>query len=117
MEVPLVLRKAVTTGACHALCVRRPCRSSHSVYALQYTFILTASKQLPKQCTDYQSGKSKQRKSVGVRIPDDDVLQVSILVILTSLTSNTLCIICCTLFGLTDMRSSSPGMLVCDRFG
>ena len=51
------------------------------VYALQYTFILTASKQLPKQCTDYQSGKSKQRKSVGVRIPDDDVLQVSILVI------------------------------------
>ena len=43
---------------------------------LQYTFILTASKQLPKQCTDYQSGKSKQRKSVGVRIPDDTVLQV-----------------------------------------
>ena len=45
--------------------------------SLQYTFILTASKQLPKQCTDYQSGKSKQRKSVGVRIPDDDVLQVT----------------------------------------
>lgn len=43
---------------------------------MQYTFILTASKQLPKQCTDYQSGKSKQRKSVGVRIPDDAVLQV-----------------------------------------
>ena len=50
-------------------------------YALQYTFILTASKQLPKQCTDYQSGKSKQRKSVGVRIPDDLVLQVSVPVI------------------------------------
>ena len=43
---------------------------------MQYTFILTASKQLPKQCTDYQSGKSKQRKSVGVRIADDAVLQV-----------------------------------------
>ena len=47
---------------------------------MQYTFILTASKQLPKQCTDYQSGKSKQRKSVGVRIPDDAVLQVLALV-------------------------------------
>ena len=44
---------------------------------MQYTFILTASKQLPKQCTDYESGKSKQRKSVGVRIPDDAVLQVT----------------------------------------
>ena len=49
-----------------------------SLYAsLQYTFILTASKQLPKQCTDYQSGKTKQRKSVGVRMPDDITLQVT----------------------------------------
>ncbi|KAL3139512.1 hypothetical protein ABBQ38_003835 [Trebouxia sp. C0009 RCD-2024] len=50
-------------------------RVARQVLPGPYTFILTASKQLPKQCTDYQSGKSKQRKSVGVRIPDDIVLQ------------------------------------------
>ncbi|DBA67532.1 TPA: hypothetical protein ACH3X2_001810 [Trebouxia sp. C0005] len=50
-------------------------RVARQVLPGPYTFILTASKQLPKQCTDYQSGKSKQRKSVGVRIPDDAVLQ------------------------------------------
>ncbi|XP_004231776.1 uncharacterized protein [Solanum lycopersicum] len=42
-----------------------------------YTFILTASKQLPKQCTRYGSATSKyaSRKNVGVRIPDDPVCQ------------------------------------------
>lgn len=40
-----------------------------------YTFILTASKQLPKQCTRYGTATSKyaSRKNVGVRIPDDPV--------------------------------------------
>ncbi|KAJ8546437.1 hypothetical protein K7X08_019020 [Anisodus acutangulus] len=42
-----------------------------------YTFILTASKQLPKQCTRYGTAASKyvSRKNVGVRIPDDPVCQ------------------------------------------
>ncbi|GFP94045.1 uncharacterized protein ycio [Phtheirospermum japonicum] len=40
-----------------------------------YTFILTASKDLPKQCLRYGTTNSKysSRKNVGVRIPDDDV--------------------------------------------
>ncbi|KAJ8566898.1 hypothetical protein K7X08_019106 [Anisodus acutangulus] len=42
-----------------------------------YTFVLTASKQLPKQCTRYGTAASKyvSRKNVGVRIPDDPVCQ------------------------------------------
>ncbi|CAA2965999.1 yrdC domain-containing, mitochondrial isoform X1 [Olea europaea subsp. europaea] len=42
-----------------------------------YTFILTASKELPKQCTRYGTTTSKYapRKNVGVRIPDDAVCQ------------------------------------------
>ncbi|XP_060196044.1 uncharacterized protein LOC132625222 [Lycium barbarum] len=42
-----------------------------------YTFILTASKQLPKQCTRYGTAASRyvSRKKVGVRIPDDPVCQ------------------------------------------
>ncbi|KAK3036447.1 hypothetical protein RJ639_030046 [Escallonia herrerae] len=42
-----------------------------------YTFILTASKALPKQCTRYGTTTSKyaSRKTVGVRIPDDAVCQ------------------------------------------
>ncbi|XAR52008.1 hypothetical protein NMG60_11006834 [Bertholletia excelsa] len=42
-----------------------------------YTFILTASKELPKKCTRYGTTTSKyaQRKNVGVRIPDDAVCQ------------------------------------------
>ncbi|XP_058187280.1 uncharacterized protein LOC131304166 isoform X2 [Rhododendron vialii] len=40
-----------------------------------YTFILTASKELPKQCRRYGATASKfaHRKNVGVRIPDDAV--------------------------------------------
>ncbi|KAL3636691.1 hypothetical protein CASFOL_018990 [Castilleja foliolosa] len=40
-----------------------------------YTFILTASKDLPKQCLRYGTTNSKysSRKNVGVRIPDDDL--------------------------------------------
>ncbi|KAL3526287.1 hypothetical protein ACH5RR_010943 [Cinchona calisaya] len=42
-----------------------------------YTFILTASKDLPRQCTRYGTSASKYvtRKNVGVRIPDDPVCQ------------------------------------------
>ncbi|CAK9143304.1 unnamed protein product [Ilex paraguariensis] len=42
-----------------------------------YTFILTASKALPKQCIRYGTTTSKyaSRKNVGVRMPDDAVCQ------------------------------------------
>ncbi|KAG8366771.1 hypothetical protein BUALT_Bualt16G0002400 [Buddleja alternifolia] len=42
-----------------------------------YTFILTASKELPKQCIRYGATASKYaaRKNVGIRIPDDAVCQ------------------------------------------
>lgn len=42
-----------------------------------YTFILTASKALPKQCTRYGTTTAKYayRKSVGVRVPDDAICQ------------------------------------------
>lgn len=40
-----------------------------------YTFIMLASKALPKQCVDYLSGKSKTRRSVGVRMPNDAICQ------------------------------------------
>jgi tRNA threonylcarbamoyl adenosine modification protein (Sua5/YciO/YrdC/YwlC family) len=40
-----------------------------------YTLILQASKQLPKQITNYESGRSKHRLTVGVRLPDDAVCQ------------------------------------------
>lgn len=43
----------------------------------QYTFILTASKELPKQCVGYGTASVKyaSRKNVGVRISDDAVCQ------------------------------------------
>ncbi|XP_059452556.1 uncharacterized protein LOC132183173 [Corylus avellana] len=42
-----------------------------------YTFILTASKELPKQCIRYGTAASKYaaRKNVGVRMPDDAICQ------------------------------------------
>lgn len=40
-----------------------------------YTLILQASKSLPKQIVNFQSGRSKQRSTVGVRLPDDVVCQ------------------------------------------
>uniref|UniRef100_A0A7N0V5R8 Threonylcarbamoyl-AMP synthase n=1 Tax=Kalanchoe fedtschenkoi TaxID=63787 RepID=A0A7N0V5R8_KALFE len=42
-----------------------------------YTFILTASKQLPKECIRYgtPSAKYAARKNVGVRLPDDAICQ------------------------------------------
>ncbi|XP_068655673.1 uncharacterized protein [Aristolochia californica] len=39
-----------------------------------YTFILPASKELPKQCMKYGAAP-KSRKSVGVRMPDDPICQ------------------------------------------
>ncbi|KAJ8750283.1 hypothetical protein K2173_014198 [Erythroxylum novogranatense] len=42
-----------------------------------YTFILTASKALPKQCIRYGTATAKyaSRKNVGVRVPDDAICQ------------------------------------------
>ncbi|XP_020262600.1 LOW QUALITY PROTEIN: uncharacterized protein LOC109838574 [Asparagus officinalis] len=40
-----------------------------------YTFILPASKELPKQCRRYGATASASRKHVGVRMPDDPVCQ------------------------------------------
>lgn len=40
-----------------------------------YTLILNASKALPKQVLNFDSGKSKHRSTVGVRIPDDCICQ------------------------------------------
>jgi tRNA threonylcarbamoyl adenosine modification protein (Sua5/YciO/YrdC/YwlC family) len=40
-----------------------------------YTLILPASKELPKQVTNYESGRSKHRSTVGVRLPNDDACQ------------------------------------------
>ncbi|KAG2311411.1 hypothetical protein Bca4012_025990 [Brassica carinata] len=46
-------------------------------YVAQDTFILTASKELPKQCVVYGTTNVKyaSRKNVGVRISDDAVCQ------------------------------------------
>ncbi|KAB2064702.1 hypothetical protein ES319_A09G039300v1 [Gossypium barbadense] len=43
----------------------------------KYTFILTASKELPKQCVRYgtTTAKYSARKNVGVRMPDDAICQ------------------------------------------
>lgn len=43
----------------------------------QYTFILTASKELPKQCIRYGTTNAKyaSRKNVGIRMPDDAIAQ------------------------------------------
>ncbi|KAJ7013818.1 hypothetical protein NC653_003449 [Populus alba x Populus x berolinensis] len=42
-----------------------------------YTFILTASKELPKQCVRYGTTTAKyaSRKNVGIRMPDDAICQ------------------------------------------
>ncbi|XP_028051754.1 uncharacterized protein LOC114256319 isoform X3 [Camellia sinensis] len=52
-------------------------RRIKNIATSKYTFILTASKELPKQCTRYGTTTSKYayRKNVGVRIPDDSVCQ------------------------------------------
>lgn len=43
----------------------------------QYTFILIASKELPKQCIRFGTTAAKfaSRKNVGVRMPDDAICQ------------------------------------------
>jgi len=40
-----------------------------------YTLILLASKDLPRQVTNFDSGRSKHRATVGVRLPDDQICQ------------------------------------------
>ncbi|XP_047311244.1 uncharacterized protein YciO [Impatiens glandulifera] len=53
-----------------------------------YTFILTASKELPKQCTRYGSAsRYAHRKNVGIRMPDDPICQAILEKIDTSLIS------------------------------
>lgn len=47
----------------------------HITSVEQYTFILPASKELPKQCTKYGATANASRKHVGVRMPDDAVCQ------------------------------------------
>ena len=42
----------------------------------QYTLILPATKNLPSQMTDFMKGTTIHRKSVGVRMPADDVCMV-----------------------------------------
>lgn len=44
----------------------------------QYTFILTASKALPKHCARYGTTNARyaSRKNVGVRMPDDAICQL-----------------------------------------
>ena len=51
--------------------------STSRIPAVQYTLILHASKAMPKQCVDFLSGKSKPRRTVGVRMPGDAICQVS----------------------------------------
>lgn len=43
----------------------------------QYTFILTAGKELPKQCSRFgtRAAKYASRKSIGVRMPDNAICQ------------------------------------------
>ncbi|XP_034706856.1 uncharacterized protein HI_1198 isoform X2 [Vitis riparia] len=50
-------------------------RRIKDIEASKYTFILTASKELPKQCTRYGTTTAKyaSRKNVGVRMPDDAI--------------------------------------------
>eukprot|EP00887_Chlorella_sp_A99_P001530 scaffold8.g1530.t1 len=40
-----------------------------------YTFILLASKEMPKQVVNYGTGRSKSRSTVGVRMPDNPLCQ------------------------------------------
>jgi len=77
---PSSCRRARCCPACvpptknlHTLYTYRP--SFFSTISTQYTFILLASKALPKQCVDYLSGKVKTRRSVGVRMPHDIACQ------------------------------------------
>ena len=50
-------------------------RLARQVLPGPYTFILVAGKRLPKQVVDYLSGKSKTRRTVGVRMPADAACQ------------------------------------------
>ena len=50
-----------------------PFRAARAALPGPYTLILHASKALPKQCVDFTSGKTKARRTVGVRMPDHPV--------------------------------------------
>lgn len=40
-----------------------------------YTFIMQASKEVPKQVTNFETGHSKRRSTVGIRMPNSQVCQ------------------------------------------
>mmetsp|Transcript_9436 Transcript_9436/g.28394 ORF Transcript_9436/g.28394 Transcript_9436/m.28394 type:complete len:294 (+) Transcript_9436:279-1160(+) len=50
-------------------------RLARQVLPGAYTFIMAAGKKLPKQMVDYLNGKSKVRRTVGVRMPADTICQ------------------------------------------
>lgn len=50
-------------------------RLARQVLPGAYTFILVAGKRMPKQVVDYLTGKSKPRRTVGVRMPADEACQ------------------------------------------
>lgn len=78
-----VWTKKISSGSCSQLYLLWYSRSvkyltcTNYYNMQQYTFILTASKALPKQCTKYGTSNPRyaSRKSVGVRVPDDAVCQ------------------------------------------
>jgi tRNA A37 threonylcarbamoyladenosine synthetase subunit TsaC/SUA5/YrdC len=76
---------------------------------VQYTFILPASKQFPKQCIKHgRSTRYAKRKQVGVRIPDDPICQA----ILQNLDEPLICTrFVVELYFPLALLSSAPDML------
>jgi tRNA A37 threonylcarbamoyladenosine synthetase subunit TsaC/SUA5/YrdC len=64
------------SARCPGFCHENSKMNLFLIVVLQYTFILPASKSLPSQMVDWVKGKTKQRKSVGVRMPDNVICQV-----------------------------------------
>lgn len=77
-----------------------------------YTFILLAGKELPKALTNVDKGKSKKRREVGVRLPDDAVAQA----ILQQLDRPLLCSTAATGPGDGAIMGQDAAVLM-DRYG
>ncbi|PSC72926.1 translation factor-like [Micractinium conductrix] len=79
-----------------------------------YTFILPASKELPKAVTNLDKGKSKKRSEVGVRLPDDPVAQA----LLAQLDRPLLCSTVSSADGASDDGAYAPdAATLMDRYG
>lgn len=78
-----------------------------------YTFILNASKELPKAVTNVEKGKSKKRHEVGVRLPDDAVAQA----ILQQLDRPLLCSTAASPDGEDGALYCPDPAVLMDRFG